>query len=413
MSTKKFVVADPDGSRYLVTISEDVTAEYALGPALQEAIAAANAAKSAFLATMSHEIRTPLNGVLGMAQAMAAEALPPVQAEQLDVVRRSGESLLRILNDIPDLSKIETGKLTLETVDFYLSDIVQTVHAAFTDMAANKCVALSLDMGGAAGVYRGDPKRLRQMLFNLTSNTLKFTTSGKVAISASRQKGRRRIRVRDSGIAMSADMVAQLFNEYTQADSSTTRRFAGAGLELSICKKLADLMGGTIAVDSRPGQGSIFRFGAFPNAPFLCQPLPSAPADDLGQIRILAAEDNPTKQLVLRTSMAQAGIEPTVVDNAAQAVSAWMNGQFDVILMDVQMPVMDGIAATQSIRSREDETGRPRMPIIALTANAMYHQTEQYRAASMDGYVSRPISVAALFAALEAALADDAAAQTP
>ena len=416
ISTKKFVVADPDGSRYLVTISEDVSHGYAQALALQSAIEsanAANAAKSAFLATMSHEIRTPLNGVLGMTQAMAADPLMPVQAERLAVIRSSGEALLTLLNDILDLSKIEAGKLTLEVVDFDLGQVAKSVHVAFKDVAMNKGVGLSLALHKIEGVFQGDPARLRQILANLVSNALKFTPAGEVKLSLAWARGALRVVVQDSGIGMDAAALASLFNEYAQAEASTTRRFGGTGLGLAICRQLADLMGGRISVTSEPGRGSTFtvriplaRVSALPAQTGADNGVPAEQPDTAGRpvCRILAAEDNATNQLVLRTLLNQAGIDPHIVSNGAEAVEAWLTGRFDVILMDVQMPVMDGLAATRAIRRMEDETSRPRTPIVALTANAMSHQIEEYRAVGMDDYVSKPLSVNDLFGALNKAI---------
>ena len=412
MSTKKFVVVDPDGSKYLVTISEDVSQSYAQAIALSDAVEtanAANAAKSQFLATMSHEIRTPLNGVLGMVQAMAAGPLDPPQAERLDVIRRSGEALLIILNDILDLSKIEAGKLELEDLDFDLRDLADTVHDAFVDIAAAKGVSLSLVMDEAEGVYRGDPTRLRQILYNLTSNALKFTSSGTVKLEALRRQDGLTLQVTDTGIGMDRAALARLFQQYAQAESSTTRRFGGTGLGLAICRQLAELMGGEISVESRPSSGTTFtvnlpikRMSSSSSTAAARQT--AAPAADLSTIKVLAADDNQTNRLVLAALLNQAGVEPVTVENGAEAVEAWKTGQFDIILMDVQMPIMDGLAATGAIRNEEANQGLDRIPIIALTANAMSHQIEQYREAGMDGFVSKPISIQALFSAIDDAL---------
>ncbi len=373
---------------------------------------AANRSKSHFLATMSHEIRTPLNGVLGMAQAMAADQLSPVQRERLDIVRQSGEQLHAILNDLLDLSKIEAGKLELETCEFDLAEVVRGAHAAFTAIAHKK--GLSFDVvieDSARGVWSGDPTRVRQILYNLISNALKFTDTGEIRVFARRSGEVLELIVRDTGLGMNQETVAGLFTKFFQADASTTRRFGGTGLGLSICRELAAAMKGDIAVESAIGEGSVFtvQLGLPWLREGLAQPVESdAPAvaapSVAAPIRILAAEDNAINQLVLKTLLHQAGLTPTVVDNGEKCVEAWEGGDWDVILMDVQMPVMDGPSASRAIRAREAATGRTRTPIVALTANAMSHQIADYIAAGMDAHVSKPIEAAKLFAAIEQAL---------
>jgi PAS domain S-box-containing protein len=407
-----------DGAtRRVIGAMQNITArkqaERALIQAKEEAEAATRA-KSAFLATMSHEIRTPLNGVLGMAQAMAAGPMELAQRERLDVIRQSGETLLTVLNDVLDLSKIEAGRLELEEAEFDIAAVATGAHAAFSAVAAQKGVAFDLTVTrAAAGAYLGDATRVRQLLNNLISNALKFTEAGHVAVSVGRRRGALTLTVADTGIGMSQDQQAALFQKFAQADASTTRRFGGTGLGLAICRELAELMGGRIEASSAEGQGSTFvailplprrerplRKPVSPRAAARAQP---GSADHAG-VRLLAAEDNPVNQLVLKTLLSQIGVDAVVVGDGVDAVAAWESGDWDVILMDVQMPRMDGPTAVRFIRERERVQGRRRTPIVALTANVMTHQVNEYLAAGMDGFVAKPIEVDRLFAALEAAL---------
>ncbi|MDO9338374.1 MAG: ATP-binding protein [Caulobacter sp.] len=374
---------------------------------------AANTAKSTFLATMSHEIRTPLNGVLGMAQAMASDDLTAVQRERLEVIRQSGESLLAVLNDVLDLSKIEAGKLDLDEADFDIRDLARGAHAAFTAIANKQGLSFDLKIEPSAhGVYRGDPTRVRQILYNLISNALKFTEAGEVRVVVARSDGTLTFKVSDTGIGIAPGPLAKLFGRFEQADASTSRRYGGTGLGLAICRQLTERMGGEIGVESEIGKGAVFtvtlplarvadgRAETLPAAP----PTPPDAALTGETLKVLAAEDNEVNQLVLRTLLHQVGIDPVIVSDGREAVAAWEAETWDVILMDVQMPLVDGPTATRAIRVREAATGRARTPIIALTANAMSHQVAEYRDAGMDGFVAKPIEVGRLFAALEAAL---------
>ena len=383
----------------------------------QEAVLAAeaaNEAKSAFLATMSHEIRTPLNGVLGMAQAMQRGRLSQEQRGRLAVIQQSGEALLIILNDILDLSKIEAGKVELECVDFDLETLAAGTHATFEPLAAAKGVDLILDLSpGAAGAYRGDSTRVRQVLQNLISNAVKFTVEGEVRIEISRLGDHVRLAVSDTGPGVAPERLERLFDKFVQADSSTTRQYGGTGLGLAICRELCRAMGGDVTATSVVGAGSCF-VAELPLArvgePMAVRDAAPTATQGFGERapRILVAEDNAVNQLVLRTLLGQSGLDPVIVGNGREAVEAWSAGDWDLILMDVQMPVMDGPTASREIRRREAETGRTTTPIIALTANAMNHQIDSYRAAGMTGFVAKPLSIGALFAAMTTAL-DEAA----
>jgi signal transduction histidine kinase/FixJ family two-component response regulator len=412
------VIRDPDGKPYRIVgayrdIDREKAAELELIQA-RNAADAANQAKSNFLATMSHEIRTPLNGVLGMTQAMAVDRLSKTQRERLTVVQQSGQTLLAILNDVLDVSKIEAGRMELEEVEFDLAEVVGAAYAPFASLAAQKNVALLLHIDeGAHGVYLGDATRLRQVLYNLVSNALKFTEAGEVHINLTQVDGELVFSVMDTGIGIAPDRLAALFKSFTQAEASTTRRFGGTGLGLSICKSLIELTGGTIVATSRLGEGSTFTVRA--RLPRLrdrqAATLETVVADkDTAQtpLRILAAEDNQVNQLVLSTLLNQFGLTLTLVGNGLEAVEAWAREPWDVILMDMQMPVMGGIDATRLIREREVAEGLARTPIIALTADALSHQVEQYRVMGMDGMVPKPIQVERLIIAIRDAVEGDA-----
>jgi signal transduction histidine kinase/CheY-like chemotaxis protein len=383
----------------------------------------ASSAKSEFVANMSHEIRTPLNGVLGMAQAMAHGDLSAVQRERLDVIQRSGEMLLAILNDILDFSKIEAGKLFLEAAPFDLEDIVLGAHAAFTAIAHKKGLSFDLCVEPSVrGLYSGDSTRIRQIAYNLISNALKFTEAGHVRVLITGLDTGFSIQVSDTGIGIPSDDLKRLFSKFEQADASTTRRFGGTGLGLAICRELTLLMGGRIDAHSVVGQGSTF-IVELPlerwSGDIATNPSDAKPgehrADDVAcpPVRLLAAEDNQVNQLVLKTLLHQLGISPVLVDHGRAATEAWEAQAWDVILMDMQMPVMDGLTATRTIREQERLTGRLRTPIIALTANAMSHHIAEYRVAGIDAFVSKPIDISKLVEAIASVLSDDSDRDAP
>lgn len=374
-----------------------------LARARDEALAA-NRAKSTFLSVMSHEIRTPLNGVLGMVHVLLKDAPTEQQRSRLEIVRESGDALLSILNDLLDISRIEAGKMTLETIEFDIREVLSGAYAAFTAIANKAGISFILDIEPAAGIYLGDPTRVRQVAYNFLSNALKFTKEGRVVLSARLLEGGLEISVLDTGIGIATDRLNGVFDPFVQADASVNRNFGGTGLGLGISRDLAQLMGGSIRVESELGKGSVFtallRIPRLRDATEALRVVneeePVASQEIVQSLRVLAAEDNLVNQLVLRTLMEQFGITLTVVENGKLAVEAWESQTWDIILMDMQMPIMGGVEASRLIREKERNTGRAKTPIIAVTANAMTHQMSEYESAGINGIVSKPIKADAL-----------------
>jgi signal transduction histidine kinase/ActR/RegA family two-component response regulator len=366
----------------------------------------ASQAKSQFLANISHEIRTPLNGVLGMAQVMELSGLGSPHREHLKIIRDSGETLLSILNDVLDLSKIEAGRFEL---DDHVFDLDQTVAAAcrpFVLLADQKDVHFGIEIAPEAqGAWCGDSVRLRQVLSNLASNAVKFTHDGQILLRVSATETGLGFTLSDTGIGIAPDRIAGLFEKFVQADSSTTRKFGGTGLGLAICRELVERMGGHLRMDSAPGKGSTFVFRlpfARADAADYLDPAPSE--GDIRSLRILAAEDNTTNQFILRALLEPAGVDLRTVANGREAVDAFHAHDFDLILMDVQMPVMNGIEATRAIRERESTHSLSPTPILALSANVMSHQVLEYEQAGMDGVVAKPVDAGKLIEAIAAAM---------
>ena len=382
----------------------------------ERAAECANRAKSQFLATMSHELRTPLNGVLGMTQALMHDQLTPDQLERVSVIRGSSQSLLAVLNDLLDLAKIEAGALKPDVVEFGVEHLVRGVVAAYQPLAAKKKLTFEFEVAEAVrGHYLGDSARIRRVLYSLCDNAVKFTKSGGVTLTVDAEGDQVAFRVADTGIGIGAEDLEHLFEGFFQADGTLTRQHGGAGIGLAICHQLTTLMGGEIDASSAPGEGSAFTF----ILPLVrTETVDAAVADDAAEaeeerpdeLRVLAAEDNATNQLVLKTLLAPAGIAPVLVENGREALTAWENQTWDIVLMDIQMPEMNGIEATRAIRERARQTGRPRTPIVAVTANAMTHQIVEYEAAGMDGVVAKPVDMAKLFEAMDQAMALAAAA---
>jgi len=372
---------------------------------------AANRAKSEFLANMSHEIRTPLNGVLGFTQLARIHNQDSRQDAYLAKIQLAGKQLLRLINDILDMSKIEAGKLALEHAPFDLGAVCRSVEAQTSDAAHGKGLELRFVLDAeATAPLMGDPLRVEQILLNYVNNAIKFTERGEVTVHASVQSdlpAQRvlEVRVVDTGIGMDEDTRQRLFHAFEQADSSTTRRFGGTGLGLAICKRLASLMGGDVGVDSTPGQGSAFWFTARFDKPQQAeQATPVArswaqlgQAGQLAGLHILLAEDNELNQILARSVLEQVGAIPHVVGTGQAALDALQARPFDCVLMDLQMPDLDGISAVRRIRAV------PRwrtLPVIAMTANARVEDRERCEAAGMDAFVSKPFDIRELVATI-------------
>lgn len=376
---------------------------------------AANRAKSDFLANMSHKIRTPMNGILGMARVLADKKLADDVQSKLDIIVRSGDTLMHLLDDILDLSKIEAGQIELDQAPFDLTIIGNRVSALYADAAARKGLTLTIDVHDKPGQYRvGDPLRLSQIANNLVANAIKFTASGEVSLSlgptndvedggSDGDETRQEIElvVTDTGIGMTEAQCGAIFEKFVQADSSTTRRFGGTGLGLAICKGLAEQMNGSISVRSEPGKGTRFAVRLPLDAVEQSETAELAPdLITLGGVltldgrpaRILAAEDNLTNRLVLKAYLDKLGVELQMVENGAAAVAAFQHGQFDLVLLDIQMPVMNGEDAIREMRAFERAENRLPTPVIALTANVMTDQVNRYAMLGFDAHTEKPLS---------------------
>jgi len=410
------VIRDENGEvAYFEGTIEDITARREADSLRRKAHEAdeANRLKSDFLAAMSHELRTPLNGVIGAAHALNRAAQRDKERELSSLIVKSGEGLLAILNDILDLAKVEAGRLELEIAPFEPQRLVEEALVHWRPMVSDSAVDLNIELGeNLPAILRGDGRRIRQILWNYLSNALKFTDQGSITLRLkARPDGgcaRLRFEVADTGAGMPEKQCHQVFDKFHQVRDSN-RQASGTGLGLAICQEFAQLMGGSVGCSSEPGKGSVFWF----EAPFqYCRDRrqdnrearePHSP--DLSGLRILAAEDNPINQRVLGAILENYGCAPDFATNGAEALQMIKNASYDLVLMDIQMPEMDGVEAVKRLRR---QTGRAsRLPVIALTANAMRGDREAYLAAGMDDFVAKPIEPDSLLAAIARAKARD------
>lgn len=388
-------------------VGSDITELYQARSRAEEA----SHAKSMFVANMSHEIRTPLNGVLGMAEVLDGALTNLEHKRMIATIRRSGESLLTILNDVLDLSKIEAGKLELECVPFRLQDLAERVEEVHALRAEEKGLDFEVLIGTGSDLrFTGDPYRVQQILHNLVSNAIKFTETGEVEVKiAGHNGGSISIEVRDTGIGMTPAQLVRLHDEFSQADVSVTRRFGGTGLGMAITRTLVERMGGTIHAESTFGKGTTTQ--VLLPLPISTEPVDArtdqgAAAIALGGVRVLAADDNATNRAVLDAMLSHRGADVTLVSDGDQAVKAWASGAFDVVLLDIAMPVMDGSAALREIRAIEQNLGSRPVPIIAVTANVMAHQIADYLTMGFDLCLAKPLDSAQLAFAISTLLAD-------
>ena len=369
----------------------------------REAAERTSQAKSDFLANMSHEIRTPMNGVLGVVSALARTPLTPDQTAMVSLIERSGQALNTLLSDVLDVSRMEAGQLSLTSAPFDLALMMDDLADLFAPLAAEKSLTLSVGRLPKPTWVLGDSVRLRQVLSNLLTNGLKFTDQGGVEVETTGPDaaGLLRFVVRDTGIGFVSDQAEALFDRFHQADASATRRFGGAGLGLAISRDLARMMDGDLSAVGVPGVGASFTLHVI--MPQTAQLAPvSAPALEVPAIRVLLAEDNPVNQQVVRLILDQVGADLTVVENGHQALEAFKGDTFDLVLMDMQMPVMDGLAAVRAIRAFESEQARQRTPIKTLSANALEEHRQAALSAGADDHIAKPITAESLIHAVVA-----------
>ncbi len=375
---------------------------------------AANEAKSAFLATMSHEIRTPMTGVMGFADGLLDDGLPATSQAKVERIKESTQSLLQIINEVLDISKLEAGKMEIESLDFNLPSLMENVVSLFRGSTLEK-VEIEMSLADTLPIaIHGDPTRLRQVLLNLVGNAVKFTKEGHVRVLAELQTDEKdgetlRFSVTDTGIGIAEETVAKLFSDFTQADSSISREFEGTGLGLAICKRLVELMGGEVGVESKLGAGSTFWF-TLPYVPAKSDAVEHvAPNVGTAQevlsiepLHVLVAEDNEVNQMIISETLRHFGHTFEMVNDGEEAVNAHAAHDYDLIIMDIRMPKVSGPDATRAIRRMEAD--KSSVPILALTADAMIEHRKNYIAAGMDGVATKPINRVELAMAINEAM---------
>uniref|UniRef100_A0A6H1ZPH0 Histidine kinase n=1 Tax=viral metagenome TaxID=1070528 RepID=A0A6H1ZPH0_9ZZZZ len=404
--TRATVTRDPAGRAIeFQDVVRDVTATKMLEDELVEARDRAEAgarAKSEFLANMSHELRTPLTSVIGFAGLLKdSPNLPDQERRHVERIASASDSLLGVINDILDYSKLEAGRVEMEPMPFDLRAMVDAAAAMVEGAASARGTALTLELAPDAPAWlTGDAGRLRQVTLNFLSNAAKFTTDGEIRLCAGWRAGRLRIEVRDTGIGIPAAKMAALFERFAQADASTTRLYGGTGLGLAISRRLIEMMGGEIGAESAPGEGSTFWFEVPAAEAAVPQAAPESDASAPVDLRVLVADDAPANRELVSAILGGLGLRVDVVEDGAKAVEAARVGAYDLILMDVHMPVMDGLDATRAIRASGGATART--PIVALTANVQPEQVQMCRDAGMDAHVGKPIQIGELLAAIAA-----------
>jgi PAS domain S-box-containing protein len=405
-------IFDANGKLFkIIKLATDLTLRRAMEQELRaakERAEEAAAVRSSFVANISHEIRTPMNAILGFSSALLDTPLDASQRRHLDTVHHAAHSLLRLLNGVLDTAKLDKGAIDLEVRDFSLRDLCQQILASLRITAAEKSLALELDYPRSEPDHlQGDAFRLQQIVLNLLGNALKFTDIGRVTLRVRYAKRHLVLEVEDTGIGIAADQLGRIFEPFAQADASTTRKFGGTGLGTTISRQLAELMGGTISVRSQLGQGSTFTvrvplaLGQAASASAQAQqPLPELPA-----LRILAVDDVPDNLELLQITLAAGQHQLTLAHDGAEAIAACAHGDFDLVLMDLQMPVVDGLEATRRIRQQAQAQQRPPIPIIALSASVLAQDRHNARAAGMDGFASKPLEPSQLLTEIARVLA--------